>query len=252
MLAQVLPAGLFGFFLVFSRIGSAFVFMPGFGEGFVPPRVRLIFALAVTLLVTPVVADKLPAMPESALSMTVIILGETVIGLFFGLSARLVMTAVQSAGTIIALETGFASALVNDPSTQQQSAVLGNFLFVFAILLLLISDLHHLALRGVAESYVAFQPGAPPMMGDMAESMSHLVSRSFELAMEMAAPFVVVGIILNLGLGLLSRLMPQVQIFFIALPLQILLGFVVLVLSISGILLWFLDRYRAIVGDILL
>lgn len=251
MLDQLLPAGVFAYALVFLRIGSTFMLLPGFGEAFVAPRLRLALALAITFLVAPVVAGALPPAPATVWELLLLGGGEIAVGLFIGTVARVVLAALQTAGTIIALETGLASALVNDPSTQQQSAITGNFLFVFGVLLIFVSDLHHLMLRGLADSYALMRPGVL-LPGDMAETVARTVASSFALAMQMAAPFLLVGLVVNLGLGLLARLMPQIQIFFVALPLQVLLGLATLSLGAAGGLLWFLDRFRATTSDFLL
>jgi flagellar biosynthetic protein FliR len=243
MLQQILPAGLFAFLLVFARLGSAFILLPGIGEAFVPPRLRLAMALVVSLLLTPVVAGILPAMPAAAADLIAVVAGEIVIGLFIGTVARVLLSALQTAGMIIALETGLASALVTDPAGQQQGAIAGSFLFVFGVLLIFTTGLYRLTFEAIVDSYAMMAPGAPLLLGDIADTIALAVARSFAIALEISAPFVLVGLVVNLGLGLLARLLPQVQIFFVALPLQLLLGLATLSLGLAGGLLWFLDRY---------
>ncbi len=243
MLQQLLPAGLFAFLLVFARLGPVFMLLPGIGEAFVPPRLRLTMALMVSLLLTPVVAGVLPAMPAAPGALIALIAGETVIGLFIGTVTRVLLSALQTAGMIIALETGLASALVTDPAGQQQGAIAGSFLFVFGVLLIFATGLYGPVFEAIVDSYAMMIPGAPLPLGDMADTIAQTVARSFAIALEISAPFVLVGLVVNLGLGLLARLLPQVQIFFVSLPLQILLGLATLSLGLAGGLLWFLNRY---------
>lgn len=251
MLDEILSAGLFSYMLVFARVGSALIVLPGFGESYVSPRVRLVFALVLSLIVAPLVAEILPALPASIWAVLVLIGTEVVIGLLFGSVARLLIAGLQTAGMIVAYQTSLASALINDPASSQQGSIIGNFFVALGVLLIFITDLHHMLLAGVVDSYSLFAPGAMPPAGDMAELITRIVAASFNTAMQIAAPYIVIGLVFYLGLGLLARLMPQVQVFFIAVPLQIVLSFFVMMLTVSASMIWFLDRFEATMGGFL-
>jgi flagellar biosynthetic protein FliR len=251
MLDQFLSGGLFGYLLVFARIGGALSVLPGFGEAYVAPRVRLVIALLISLVVTPLVQRTLPELPASVWALFLLIAAEVVIGLFFGGIARLLIAGLQTAGMIVAFQTNLASALINDPASAQQGSIIGNFFVAMGVLLIFMTDLHHVLLRGLVDSYSLFTPGAFPEAGDMAEMVTRVVAESFNTAMQIAAPYTVVGLVFYLGLGLLARLMPQVQVFFIAVPLQIVLSFAVMMLTISAGMLWFLDRFADTMGGFL-
>jgi flagellar biosynthetic protein FliR len=251
MLDQFLSAGLFAYMLVFARIGAAITLLPGFGEAYVSPRIRLSVALVIALVVTPLVAGQLPELPGSVWSMFLLIFAEVVIGLLFGSIARLLVTGLQTAGMIIAFQTSLASALINDPASAQQGSIIGNFFIAMGVLLIFMTDMHHMLLGGLVDSYSLFTPGVMPPAGDMAEMITRVIAVSFNTAMQISAPYIVIGLVFYLGLGLLARLMPQVQVFFIAVPLQILLSFVVMLLTISAAMMWFLDRFDAIMGGFL-
>lgn len=243
MLEQLIPANLFAFFLVFARVGSAVMLLPGFGEAYISPRIRLLFALTLALVVTPVVADGLPLLPASPLRLFVIIGGEIVVGLFLGSLARILFMALSTAGSIIAYQASLANALVFDVAAAQQGALVGAFLTTAGVLLIFVTDLHHTALRAVVGSYVLFPAGALPNVGDMADAISHVVAESFVLAVQFSAPIVVLGLVFYLGVGLIARLMPQVQVFFVLQPLQIALGLAGLLLTMSAGFVLFLDRF---------
>ncbi len=147
------------------------------------------------------------------------------IGLFFGIIARLIMLGAQSAGSVIALQIGIASALVADPTTQQQAAITGNFLLALTVVLIFATGLDHMTLKGLVGTYAIFPPGEVPPMGDVADHAARIVADSFAVAIAMSAPFLVYGIVFAVMLGLLARLMPTLQVFFIAMPLQLLAGF---------------------------
>lgn len=245
MLSELLPAGVFAVLLVFARMGSALMILPGIGDGFVAPRIRLLLGVLIALLVAPVVSDRLPAMPPTTVGLVVLLLGEVLVGLFFGTLGRVLMGALTTAGMVMAYMSTLANALVNDPTAQQQGSIAGSFLTVTATVLIFALNLHHLMLAAVVESYELFTPGALPPVGDLSELVTETVAKSFLLGIQMAAPFIAVGLTFYLGLGLLARLMPQVQVFFVAIPLQITLGLVVLLLSLPIVMQWFMTIFEA-------
>jgi flagellar biosynthetic protein FliR len=246
MLEQLLPAQVFAFFLVFARVGSAFSVLPGFSEAFIAMRFRLMLAGMTSLVVAPVVAPGLPQAPDSPVGLFLLIGGEVIIGLFLGLTARLALAAVQTAGMIIGLQTSMANAFAYDPTTAGQNAVVGAWLSMVAMVLIFVTDLHHLMLRGLVESYALFRPAEPPPIGDLTEMIVRLSSSSFLLGIQIATPFMAFGFIFFLALGLIARLMPQVQIFFVAMPLQIVIGFIALGATIGVGMVTFLNRFESV------
>jgi flagellar biosynthetic protein FliR len=244
MLEEFLSTELFVVLLVFVRVGAAMMLLPGFSEPYVPPRARLILALMISIIISPVVRENLPAMPSSMLSLGLLIIGELVVGFFFGTITRMFIAAMATAGMIIAFMSSMANALVNDPSSQQQGAISGSFLTTIAVLMIFILDLHHVMLMAVADSYTLFRPGEGLEMGDFSEMVTRVLSKTFLLAFQLSAPFIAVGTIFYLGLGVLGRLMPQVQIFFVAMPMQIAVGFIILFLSLPVMMGWYFTQFR--------
>lgn len=244
MLEEFLSTELFVVLLVFVRVGAAMMLLPGFSEPYVPPRARLILALMISIIISPVVRENLPAMPASMLSLGLLIIGELVVGFFFGTITRMFIAAMATAGMIIAFMSSMANALVNDPSSQQQGAISGSFLTTIAVLMIFILDLHHVMLMAVADSYTLFRPGEGLEMGDFSEMVTRVLSKTFLLAFQLSAPFIAVGTIFYLGLGVLGRLMPQVQIFFVAMPMQIAVGFIILFLSLPVMMGWYFTQFR--------
>ncbi|SMF68171.1 flagellar biosynthetic protein FliR [Tistlia consotensis] len=245
MIEDLLPATIFSFLLVFARVGSVVMLIPGIGESYVPARVRLGFAVMLSLLVVPLVSAKLPPAPAAPVSLVVLLLGEIVVGLFLGAIARILLVALGSAGMIIANMTSLANAMVNNLTSQQQGSIAGNFLSLTGLLMVFTLDLHHLSIRAAVDSYMIFPVGGHLPVGDFSETISRMAGESFLLAMKMASPVIATAGIFYLGLGLLARLMPQVQIFFIAIPLQISLGLLVLGLSLPIVMRVFLSSYES-------
>ena len=163
------------------------------GEPFVSPRLRLLFALMTSLVVAPVLSGSLPAMPESAALLALLILGEVLIGVFLGTVARIFIAALTTAGMLIAYMSTMANALTNDPSSAQQGSIAGSFLTVVALLTIMTLDLHHMLLMAVVDSYELFVPGQVPPIGDFSDMIARTVAKTFMLSFQIAALFVVVG-----------------------------------------------------------
>ncbi len=252
LLEALLPAQVFGLLLVFVRLGAALMLLPGIGEPYVTPRSRLMLALLISLIAFPIAAPDLPALPDSLPRMFLLILGELVVGLFLGTVTRLLMSALVTAGMMIAFSTSMANALVMDPSAAQQGSIAGSFLTLIALLLIFALDIHHLLLMAVVDSYMLFPPGQPLPIGDFSDVVARVVGKAFVLAFQIAAPFIVVAGVFYLGLGLLARLMPQMQIFFVAIPLQIALGLLVMALALPVMLRVFLQGFESTVVDLLM
>ncbi len=252
MLEQILPAELFAVLLIFVRVGGATMLLPVYGEPFVSPRLRLLLALMVSLVLAPVLSKTLPEMPESATMLTLLIMGEVLIGVFLGTVARMFIAALTTAGMLIGYMSSMANALTNDPSAAQQGSIAGSFLTLVALLTIMTLNLHHLLLMAVVDSYDLFVPGQVPPIADFSEMISRTMAETFLLSFQIAAPFVVVGLIFYLGLGLLGRLMPQMQVFFVAMPLQIMVGLSVLFIALPVTMRWFIgsleDKMLPFVG----
>jgi len=244
MLRELITGDLFSLIFVFARIGAAVMLLPGFGETFIAARVRLLLAVGITVVVTPVVSQFVPPTPAGPLGMFAAIGHELVIGLFLGAMARMMVAALHTAGVIIGFQTSLSNAQLFDPVNANQGSLMGSFLNVLGIFLIFATNLHHLMLMAVIDSYSLFVPGAAIPLGDFSDVASRILSKSFLLAMQIASPFIVMGMLFYLGMGLLARLMPQVQIFFIAIPVQLLLGFMVMAMTLSASMMWFLGTFQ--------
>lgn len=250
--SELVPLEFFKFALVFCRVGAILFLMPTIGESYISPRVRLLFALLMTLVVTPVLADSLPSMPPGIAELAVLILTEILIGLFLAQIMRILVSALSTAGTVIAFVTGFSNAMLFNPLISTQGSLHSVLLSMLGSVMILATDVHHLMLRAAVDSYQLFTPGVMPVVGDMANTVARTVADSFLMGMQLASPFLLLSIMYNILLGLLARLMPQLQVFFIGLPLQILMGLTALALAVSGMMIWFLRYYTEAISPFLL
>lgn len=245
MTIHLLPEVAVVYMLAFARVGAVLMLLPGIGETTVPARIRLSMALLLALLLHPLVAGLYPkglALKPAALG--VMLGGEIAIGLFIGMASRLVLAAAQVAGTTIANQMGLGFAMTVDPTQGQQGVIFGNFLSLMAVTMIFVTDLHVPAISAVSSSFTLFPPGKWVPVGDFAEVTVWLVGESFRVGLQVSAPFLAFGLIFNLGLGMLQKMMPQFQIFFVAMPLSIGVGLVLFGLVLSTMMLWYMDHVR--------
>jgi flagellar biosynthetic protein FliR len=232
--------------LLFARMGAMIMLLPGFGETAVPARIRLAFALALAICIGPATAGIMPEPATTALGMGLQITTEVLVGVLLGGAARILVSATATAGQIMGLELGLSFAQTADPTASQSGQLLAVFLSILGVTLIFATGLHHMFLQGVVGSYEVINVGAAAPVGDAAELALEAVSTSFRVGFQIAMPVIVAGLIFRVGLGILSRLIPQIQVFFVALPLQILGGLVVIALGLStGMLIWLdsIQRY---------
>ncbi|WP_267355528.1 MULTISPECIES: flagellar biosynthetic protein FliR [unclassified Methylobacterium] len=245
----LLPGIASAFLITFARVGTLIMLMPGIGEQSVSPRLRLAFAVLTTLVLFPTVRPLLGGTEGLAGPRLIgLLFGETIVGLVLGLSVRMVLAALQTAGTIIAAQIGLSYAMTVDPSQGGQQVAIGNFLSLLGITLIFTTDLHHLAIEGLARSYDVLPPDGVPAFSDALTLATRALARGFTLAMQISGPFIAFGILFNLGLGVLSRLMPQLQVFALAVPASVLVGVVILMGCLGVMMGVFLDdmgRYLA-------
>ena len=243
-LDSFLSGSIFAFIMIVARFGTAIMLMPGFGDLYVAPRIRLSLVIMIALILVPVIGPVLPPEPSQPAELLKLIAGEIFIGAFLGGIIRVLVSSLSTAGTVIAYHAGAANALVFDPISIQQSSVYATFLVNIGMVLIFVTDMHHLMLQAVFDSYAVMVPGAIFPFGDFSEAMALNVAESFAVGMRIASPVIVTGVIFYVGLGLLSRLMPQMQVFFIGLPIQIFLGLSVLGISLPIMMYTFLTYFE--------
>lgn len=251
MLREMLTTNLYLWMLIFARLGSAVMFLPGFNSTMVTARFRLLFALIVSFLILPVVSPKLPSAPGSGLGLFLLIGGEVAFGIFIGLVVQTMVAALDVAGNAIGYATGLTNMFTFDPITEQQSALMTGFLNLVAVTLIFASNCHHLMLHAVVDSYGIYAPGAALPTDDLSQILVRSLDASATMGLRLSAPFLVFSVTFNTGLALINRLVPQIQVFLVALPIQILGGLTVLLICLPAIMLLFIDTLGEGLGSFL-
>ncbi|MDD3838381.1 MAG: flagellar biosynthetic protein FliR [Phenylobacterium sp.] len=236
---QVWAAG-----LIFARVGALLMVIPGVGEQSVPPRIRLSFSLLFALMLYPVLAPSMPALPGSVGSLAAQVIKEIAIGLVIGTILRIFMAALATAGEVVSLQTTLSFAQTASPNQAQPTASLSTFLGLLGLVLIMTSDLHHMFISAMVRSYALFPLVKPLPIADSAQLAIRTVGDSFALGIQLAAPVLVFSLVFNVATGLVGRVMPQFPVFFVASPIIVLLGLSIFALSLGAIGLVWVDRYR--------
>jgi flagellar biosynthesis protein FliR len=233
-LAQ-LPAWAFGFILVLARVGCACMLLPGIGEVQLPSTVRAGFAAMLAFVLLPVLAPQLPAVPDDAVRALGMVGAEVVTGLWFGWLVRLLLMSMPICGQIVASVLGQTNVLQPDPALGPQTAALSQLFAMATVVLVLETGLHTLPFTALAGSYDVIPAGKLLPAADTADQVTRALADAFALALRLASPFVLASLIWQTGLGILSRLVPQLHVFFAAMPGQILAGILLLALLAGGV-----------------
>ena len=239
---QVYAAG-----LIFARVGAIIMLLPGFGDTSVPPRVRLSFALLMALMLMPLVAKGMPV-PGTVSGVASGVIKELLIGLMIGTILKMFLSSLSTAGEIISIQTTLAFAQTAAPGQAQPSTTLSTFLMLIGVTLIMATDLHHMFLAAIVHSYAVFPFSRELAIADSTQLAVQTVAGSFRLGLQLAAPVVVLSVIFNVAAGLVGRVMPQFQVFFVVTPLIVLLGLSIFALSLGVIGMVWLNRYRELVS----
>jgi flagellar biosynthesis protein FliR len=238
---SLLPALAAAFMLAFARIGAMVMLLPGLGEVNIPTQIKLAIALMLTLIILPLHRADYHVDMGSLTPLLVLMVHEIFIGVVLGATARVTLTALQVAGSVIAQQLGLGFVTSVDPTQGQQGAVIGNFLTMLGLTLLFETDTHHLVIAAINDSYAVFSPGEFMASGDVAALATRAFAAAFRIGMQLSAPFLVFGLVFNVGLGILARMMPQMQVYFVGVPLSIFAGFLVFSAVLTTMMGTFMD-----------
>ncbi len=234
---------------VLLRVSGLFLVAPVFGSYFVPAQVKVFIILVTTLAVYPMaVAAAAPAGTGAAVTaafaggdlwaMMALAVQELAVGLLLGYASLLAFVGIQVAGQFLDMEMGFGIVNVIDPQLNQVSPLLGNFQYLLALLIFLATNGHYTLLSGLAQSYRILPMGGPrPTVGEpVLGFVLNLFSGLFVTALKVAAPVLAAMFLTTVALGLLSRAVPQLNIFMVGLPAKAIIGLALMALLMPGYL----------------
>jgi flagellar biosynthetic protein FliR len=218
----------FGLVLILARVGATLAFLPGLGESTIPAVVKAGMAFTLTILLLPIIEPALPPRPDSQVTVGLMVMTELANGLWFGWLARVLTTSLPLAGQYISDFAGLSNVLIPNPELGPQTTAISNLYEIAVPALILSTGLYRLLLSALVGFYQLIPPGTMAWVPDSAAMTVSVVSQSFGLALRLAAPFILAAIAWHVAIGLVARLVPRLQIFFVALPGQIGLGLLLL------------------------
>lgn len=233
-------------FIVFLRIGAVMALLPGFGQQSVPQRVRLVLALAFTAIVFPAVAGVLPGLPAGTVPWR-FIATETLAGLALGVALRLMIIALQFAGSIAAQATSLAQ--IFGGATAEPLPAMGNLLVVAGLALAAMLGLHVKVAAALILSYEMLPPGEFPLAGDMAAWGVARAAEALALGFSLAAPFLIASLIYNVALGAINRAMPQLMVAFVGAPAITIGGLALLAVTVPLMLPHWIGWVDSLLAD---
>lgn len=226
-----LPAQALGdtlaFILVLCRVGGLFVLAPGFSASMIPMRIKLTVAMAISLALVPIAVHG-QNIPLNAGAFSMLMLKEIGVGLVFAFPMALVGAAVQAGASVLDTLIGFSFSSILDPFDNQQTAVLGQFYTLFAILVLLMSGGDHIMIEGLGASYHSLPITTYPHIGAITAGSLSAFAQVWTIGLEIAAPAMVALVITDAAFGLVSRAVPQMNVFVVGMPAKILVGMTVI------------------------
>ncbi len=248
---SLLPVLAAAFMLTFARVGAMVMLLPGLGETNIPVRIKLSVALLLALIILPLHRADYHIDMNSMAALLVLMIYEILIGVVLGATARVTLAALQVAGAVIAQQLGLGFVTTIDPTQGQQGVLIGNFLTLLGVTMLFATDSHHLVIAALNDSYSIFRPGEVVPSGDVAELATRAFTAAFKIGMQLAAPFLVFGLVFNIGLGVLARLMPQMQVYFVGVPLSIMAGFLIFGVVLAAMMGSFLDYFIGVMHQLI-
>ena len=240
------------FFLIFLRVGAIMMFIPVFDSRNIPVLFKAGLAFSVSILLFPILKlDNIPFI-TSAIPFGIGVIGEIMMGAVIGLSVRLIFAGIQLAGQLAGFQMGLAIANVMDPVTSAQVSIIAQLNNLMAMLIFLTINAHHMFLRALAESFRLIPPFDVQFSNSLIEHLISLSGNMFIIAIKVGAPVIVALLLTSVAFGLIARTVPQMNIFLVAMPIQIVVGLLFLAFALPYLLLFFRQIFNESGRDILL
>ncbi|MEP2946963.1 MAG: flagellar biosynthetic protein FliR [Lentilitoribacter sp.] len=231
-------------FATFCRIGGCFMVLPGISTARVSLRIRLFLSIAISIAIIPLMWEPIYAATRvSNSAYVVLVASETFIGVTLGLIARYITLGLQFSGAALSASIGFNAAPTSAILQNEPQGAITNLITVTAIVLLFISDFHHMVIQTIVNSYKFMPIGTGFEVRMALVTLTDTLSETFLLMLRLASPFIVYGLIFNLAIGMVNKLAPQIPIYFISIPFILAGGLLLVYFGIANYLTLFLDGF---------
>ncbi|MBN4081337.1 flagellar biosynthetic protein FliR [Caldithrix abyssi] len=222
-----------GYMLVFARLAAMVTTLPIFSYPMITGRIRILLAFSLTLIIGPLVGAGGFSVPENIWLLGGGIIKEIIIGMIIGYGARLIFEGIAIAGSVIGLQMGIAMANVMDPTSRQQTPIISQFWMLVMILFFLAADGHHFFIEILFHNFNMVPLGNGHLSASVGDSILRGAAMTFEIGIRFAAPAMAFLLLVDTAIGFIARVMPQLNVFFVSLPLKIGMGFLVLMVSLN-------------------
>jgi flagellar biosynthetic protein FliR len=247
---ELMIAKLLGFVMVLTRISAFFLVVPVFGWRTIPIRVKVAMTILIAVFFSLIVPWSINADEVSSVGAALLIAYEATYGLALGLVAAVLFAPVKLSGRVVERQMGLAMAEVLDPLTGDRSQPLGLMVETIFVVLFLSANGHHLLLAAISRSYEAFPAGTVPTVSVLAGGVTKAGSTMLVMGLKLAAPILAAFLLLMVVLAVLARIMPDMNILFISLPLRVGMGLLMMAIFMPFIYS-FMSEFTALVGKLL-
>ncbi|MFA6448755.1 MAG: flagellar biosynthetic protein FliR [bacterium] len=238
------------FILVFARMASMVAASPIIGSASVPAQAKIGFSFLLSVIMFPIVSRSFPALPGHIILFWSLMVREALIGMLIGVISSLMFSAVQLSGQIFGMQVGFGIVNVMDPLSQEQTSLLGEYLFIIAILLFLVMDGHHLFIKIIANSYSVIPMGGFSFTESLGIEVTHWLTKAFIIAFKIGAPMIFSLLLISVAMGIIARSVPQMNIFIVGLPINIFVGLFVMAASLMLFAYFMRGYFTSVITDI--
>jgi flagellar biosynthetic protein FliR len=234
-------------FLAFCRIGACVMVLPGFSSARIPQQVRILVAVALSMAVLPVLWDTIyPKASAGGANYILLIFTESLIGVMYGMMARLYTLGLQFAGTVISMMIGFSAPGGSDIVEDSSETSLTSLITFSALMILFIMDFHHYVFKALVDSYSIIPFGGHLQMQATLISFTDTLQATTYIMLRLASPFVLYGLMFQVSIGFINKLAPQIPIYFISTPYLLMGGLFMLYLSIAAMVSQFSDAFLSV------
>jgi flagellar biosynthetic protein FliR len=234
-------------FLAFCRIGACVMVLPGFSSARIPQQVRILVAVALSMAVLPVLWDTIyPKASAGGANYILLIFTESLIGVMYGMMARLYTLGLQFAGTVISMMIGFSAPGGSDIVEDSSETSLTSLITFSALMILFIMDFHHYVFKALVDSYSVIPFGGHLQMQATLISFTDTLQATTYIMLRLASPFVLYGLMFQVSIGFINKLAPQIPIYFISTPYLLMGGLFMLYLSIAAMVSQFSDAFLSV------
>ena len=235
--------------LVLLRVSTMMILLPVLGHQLIPVQLKIGFIVLLSLLIFPIVQDQVPTIPINPIVFATIAMHEMLVAGAIALFAQLIFASAQFAGQLMSFQMGMTAANVFDPITRSQQSVISQFTITLAMLLWVVIGAHHMFIHALIDSFNLFPINHSWSFPAFME-LTDAAARMFILSLKIAAPIMLLLTFVYIALGLLSRAVPQIQVFFVSFPLTIGLGLLTLALGMPSIIYLMSDAFTTLSGEV--